>query len=845
MVGVVLVSHSKALALATCALAKQAASEARVVGVGGTGDDGKEFGTDATAIMEAITQVDSEDGVLVLMDMGSALLSAETALDFLGEEVASHVHLCSAPLVEGGIIAAVQSVIGADMETVKQEAFSALEPKSEQLGEVVESRVPPSGQAVSFPLDALSETFIIRNQHGLHARPAATLVQTASKFDAEIYLSVKNSVKQPASARSLNSIVTLNLRRGDAVIVHTWGREAREFLDEMSILVLREFNEREVSAEELEVLRNADSADKSVVNKENQTSPRLVSISRGLAMGNVWKIDSTVEPIFHDEAVTSAEEESAQLNDLLDRAQKTLMTEMNSRGEGEAKSVLQMHQVMMQDPDLLRRSKEGISKGSSAERAWWTACMNVADEYGAIEDNELLRARADDVVDIGIRLLHESDSVTVSTIADPPEDAILFIDEISPGIITKFDSRQVKGIVTRTGGSTSHAAIIARSEGIPMVSGCEDMDAIPSQAIVFLDANLPEIVLNPDAEMAAACRKKMKDLVILKEEFTAQAQEMAHTRDGIRIECTANIGSRRDMDASTINCTDGIGLFRSEFLFLDRLSPPGEEEQYEAYSHVVRAMKGRDVIIRILDIGGDKSIPYLPLTREANPFLGLRGIRFVFQHEQILHVQLRALFRAALHGSLKIMLPMVVDRQEVMLFKEKMEDVRQELEEEKTACARHIPLGVMIETPASVMLIQDFAVESDFFSIGTNDLVQYVLAAERGNAALADLYDVCHPAMLHTLKRVSEAALASDTALSVCGEAAADFEVIPILLGMGIRKFSASASRIPALKHLIRSLSIKECQVFVQDVLKIEGAASVRKAVRERFAEVQRLAAVI
>ena len=212
--------------------------------------------------------------------------------------------------------------------------------------------------------------------------------------------------------------------------------------------------------------------------------------------------------------------------------------------------------------------------------------------------------------------------------------------------------------------------------------------------------------------------KMMRDLVILKEELGAQAQEMARTRDGVGTECAANIGSRRDMDALAASGADGVGLFRSEFLFLDRLSPPGEEEQYEAYAHAVKEMQGRGVIIRILDIGGDKKIPYLPLNEEANPFLGLRGIRFVFKHEHLLHVQLRALLRAAVHGGMKIMLPMVVDRQEIALFKEKLEHVRQELEEEEIECARHVPLGVMIETPASVMLAQELAMESDFFSIG-------------------------------------------------------------------------------------------------------------------------------
>ncbi|OQX28665.1 MAG: phosphoenolpyruvate--protein phosphotransferase [Spirochaeta sp. LUC14_002_19_P3] len=827
MVGLVLVSHSRALAQAVQELAEQAAGEVKMAATGGIGEAGEEFGTDAVAIMEAIQQVDSKDGVLLLMDMGSALLSAETSLELLGEEIASRVRICSAPLVEGAVIAAVQASIGANLETVREEALKALIPKQEQ----IQDSVPPpkaAASAIRIPADALRRNFIIRNHHGLHARPAAALVRTVSQFGTEVF--IQSAAGTPVSALSLNSVAKLNLRKGDTATVYAWGNRAEEFMDEMAWLVQSEFGERELSREQFEAQKTENNAPEA---GNGESEPRLICVSRGTAIGSAWKMEPMSRPVFTDEKPDSPEVERLALKILLTDALDSLKREIENSRDREMQSVLQMHQVMIEDPDLLRRANMLIEQSHySAERAWWEACRENADEYRAIEDNELLQARADDLIDIGIRVLRNSAKVTLPALSEAPAEAILFIDEISPGILASLDKR-VKAVVTRTGGSISHAAIIARSAGLPMLSGFTDIENISPGVQVIVDARGGKLIINPSEAEAEAYKMRMREEVSLEKELKKQAAAEARTTDAVVVQCAANIGSGAEADTLAEYGAEGVGVFRSEFLFLHRQAPPSEEEQYEAYSRALRGTR-HTVTIRLLDIGGDKSIPYLPMPKEENPFLGVRGIRFILKHPQLLSTQLRALSRAAVHGRLQVMIPMVVDANEIRQIRDKLAQITRELKAEKIPCA-NFPLGIMIETPASIFCAGQLAREADFFSIGTNDLSQYILAAERNSTALSELYDICHPAVLRSLQAVTSTAIAAGTPISICGEAAVDPEAIPLLLAFGIRKLSASPERLPAMKHLIRTLSVKNCKQFLTSVWTMENAGEIRAAVRERF----------
>lgn len=834
MVGIVLISHSSALAQEACRLALQAAPGARVVGVGGVGDNSGEFGTDAVAIMEAIQQVYSDEGVLLLMDMGSALLSAETALEFLDEEHSARVALCSAPFVEGGVIAAVQAKTGANLATVRMEALGALTPKREQVGDIL-NPVDSFGEApiVEIPDSAEQRSFTITNPHGLHARPAAVLVQTIARFDVSVFVETDGS-PTPVEGSSINAVMKLNIRQGAKMHLHVWGAESGQFLREMEQLVLTEFGERSEAA-------STDSAsplytpEETILEEIPVFSSEPVPASPGIAIGVSWLCQLPDNPIFR---VTSGDRSDIDLLDqLLCSALTNLQKDIEAHQDDSTRDILEMHLVLMKDPQLVQRTKEAITKRNhSAEYAWWNTCLQVAEEYRGLEANELLNERGSDLIDIGLRVLRESSRVTLPEIGDtPPDEAVMFISDITPDLISRLDLNKIRGIVTGLGGSTSHAAIIARSKGLPMVCGYREVESPGSGIPVILNGNTGEVIVDPDVECIDLYRKRIAESATLKSASIALASEPAQTRDGSRIVCSANVGSGEECGSLLEQGADGIGLFRSEFLFLNRQQPPGEEEQYNAYRHAAEAMPNGSVVIRLLDIGGDKQISYIPLPKEENPFLGMRGVRVLLKYDSLLKTQLRAIARAAIHGRIEIMIPMVVDKLEVIQIRAALQGVMEELSTEGVEHAGFIPVGVMIETPSSVVLADELARVSEFFSVGTNDLVQYTLAAERNNIALANLYDPCHPSVLRGLRRLGEVAVRSGIPLSVCGEAASDPEMIPLLVGLGVDKLSTSVNRIPIVKSVVRSLAVEECRALVQEVWEFDSARDMRSKVTGRF----------
>ncbi len=842
MVGVVVVSHSKALADSVCALALEGAPGAPIVGVGGTGENYQDFGTDAFAIMQAIEEVYSEDGVLLLMDMGSALLSAQTAIGLLEDSVAACVQMCAAPLVEGAVVAAVQASIGSDIVGIKREVRNALSPKVSQIGDAsVEGEASKASvEHVHIPNGAVQCRCVITNEHGLHARPAAALVMALAKYEVEACVALERLPQHTVCLSSLNAVIKLNVRQGDAIVVHAWGRESKEFLEELGGLVAREFGE---GAHVHNAGQQTEGAAEPLISPLSPSVDKaLRSLSRGIAIGTVWKMESMRKPQFVHRHSDNSEQELQRLQALLKKAAQALDDDIARNEEEATKQILSMQRIMLLDPQLYKRAA-GIIKEEhyTAVYAWWFVCEECAREYRALENNEYLRARADDVIDVGMLLVQASDEVLVPVCDECPHDAILFIDEVSPQIVSSLIRSKLRGIVTKHGEETSHAAIIARSQNIPMVSGFEDMGSVGAGKPVILNACDAEVIVDPCEASVQSYEQRRAALALLLQEVQEQRMREACTLDEVPVECSANVGGMADITPLLESGAEGVGLLRSEFLFLGREAAPDEEEQYEVYAHAAKALKGKSLVIRLLDVGGDKRIPYIAMPKEQNPFLGMRGVRFVLAYKQLLVPQLRAILRAAVHGAVRILVPMVSDEGEILAVKECIAQVHRDLVQEHKAHVQNVPIGIMVETPASVLGIAGLGKCCDFLSIGTNDLIQYILAVERETRTLRNMYDVCHPAVLRAIKQVSDAARDVNIPISVCGEAASDLGVVPLFLGMGITKLSVAMHCVATLKHFVRGLRYKDCEAVLHNVWGLHSAEAVRACVHHAFPSIKRL----
>jgi multiphosphoryl transfer protein len=411
------------------------------------------------------------------------------------------------------------------------------------------------------------------------------------------------------------------------------------------------------------------------------------------------------------------------------------------------------------------------------------------------------------------------------------EPCILIADDLTPADTAHLDPAQVLGICTAMGGPTSHSAILARALGIPAVAGLggEIMKTAPG-TLIALDGTTGKVMVNPAADLAKELHRRAKAEKAAETEARAASAKPAVTRDQHRVEVVANIGSAKDAGAAVKNGAEGVGLFRTEFLFLDRQTAPDEEEQYQAYMAAAKVMDGRPMIIRTLDAGGDKQLPYLDQGVEANPFLGWRAVRLCLSQPELFKTQLRAIVRVAAVAPVKVMFPMVATLEEWRGAARLLAEAQTEVRAHGVALPARIETGIMVEIPSAALRAAHFAAEVDFFSIGTNDLTQYTLAAERGNPRVAALSDAFHPAVLDLIQRVAEAAHAKGKWVGVCGEMAGDALAVPLLVGLGIDELSMSAPAIPRVKQAIRTLDYKSLRAKVVKVLALETAEAVRAA---------------
>ena len=483
--------------------------------------------------------------------------------------------------------------------------------------------------------------------------------------------------------------------------------------------------------------------------------------------------------------------------------------------------ILRGHIQMLQDPMIEEQiSALIISEKITAEMAVDQVLEQTAEMFSQIPD-ELLQQRATDFRDIKTRMLKILLGIEDVDISQVPAGTVIVARDLTPSMTAGINPENIEGILTEVGGRTSHSAILARAMEVPAVLSIENICSIAKNGDkVVLDGTSGEAILNPDDETVEKFKKMYSDYQNEKALLKEYAGKPSQTKDGVKVELVCNIGKPADANKAVECDGEGIGLFRTEFLFMDRDSMPTEEEQFEAYKEVAEKMKGKPVIIRTLDIGGDKDVPYLGLEHEDNPFLGFRAIRYCLQRKDIYDIQLKALLRASAFGKIKIMVPLVTGVDELRQVKAMIKDIMAELDKEGVAYNKNIEVGVMMETPAACMMADALAKEAAFFSIGTNDLTGYTMAVDRGNAKVAYLYSTYNPAVLRAIKRIIECGKKEGIMVGMCGEAAADSKLIPLLLAFGLDEFSVSATSVLKTRKAISDCTMDECKALADKVMK-------------------------
>lgn len=823
MIGLVIVSHSAELAEGVRQLAGQMTQgRVPIATAGGIDDPNNPIGTDAFKVKTAIETVYSPDGVVVLMDLGSALLSTEAALELLPVEWRSAIRLCPAPLVEGTIVAAVQIMSGSSLSTVMEEAQNAMMAKVMQLRGVTEISTPvfPETQLVSKEPVVLKVT----NRLGLHARPAALFVGTAGRYKAKILVRNVTRNSDWVNAKSINQVTTLGVLQGHEIALVAEGEDAGVALAALTALARDGFGE---SAQEEVAEQPVQPTVASI--KTGQLGG--IPVAPGVALGPAYVHHMQALTVTR-RAITDPEIEIQRLHNAIAAARKdieTLRTRARQQVGAYEAAIFEAHLLFLDDPALVDVAVARIrGERINAEVAWQTAVETQVANFQALDD-AYLQTRAMDVANVGEQVLRYLVGETRAPLPVMETPGILLAQDLMPSDTIQLDTSKVLGIVTVMGGATSHAAILARALNIPAVAGVgPELMRIRPGTLVAVDGDRGLVeVIQDEATQAHYTERRMQWLQKLAD-TKSKGQAPAITRDGKRVEVVANIRGVADARRALEYGAEGVGLLRTEFLYLDRKTAPSEEEQFVLYKAIADVFGQQPLVIRTLDIGGDKPLPYIDTPQEDNPFLGWRGIRMTLVRQDLLRTQLRAILRASPGRSIKIMAPMVATVEEARAFRTIVRNVQADLRSEGIPFDEKVEIGIMVEVPSAAVIADLLAKEVDFFSIGTNDLSQYTMAADRANAQVAYLADPFHPAVLRLIKQVIDAAHACGIWVGLCGELAGMPWGVPILLGLGLDEFSMNPPAIPGAKDIIRRLSLAEAQAIATHVLKLESAEAVK-----------------
>ena len=498
--------------------------------------------------------------------------------------------------------------------------------------------------------------------------------------------------------------------------------------------------------------------------------------------------------------------------------------------DGTEKEIMQAYLMILQDPSLIQETIKIIEQDKCNSAYAVENGLNQIIKTFEQMDDPYMAARSRDIEDMKKRILAKLLKIEEIDLSKLPENTILIAKELSTSDTAKMNLKNISGIITEIGGVNSHMAIIARTNEIPAIIGIKHIfENIKENDFIALNGATGEIFLNPTQEKIEELTKNQENIKQEKQELEKYKNEKAITKDGHQVELLANIGGPQDIQIVIDNTAEGVGLLRSEFLYMDAKDFPSEEEQFEAYKKIAESLENKRLVIRTLDIGGDKDLKYMKLPKEENPFLGYRAIRIYLDNVDLFKVQLRAILRASSYGNVAIMLPMISSIEELRKSKEIIEEVKQELKEKNIKFNENIEVGIMVEIPSSAVMADEFAKECDFFSIGTNDLIQYTIAVERGNEKLANLYSHFNPAVIRLIKSAIDGAHKNGILCGMCGEAAGDVKFIPLLVGLGLDEFSMNANKILKARKLITDLSFEECKELTNKVLELDSTEDVKR----------------
>ncbi len=671
-----------------------------------------------------------------------------------------------------------------------------------------------------------SAAIVIPNPTGLHARPAAVLASLAKRFKSRILLQRGDD---EANAKSVTSIMGIEIALGDKVVVIAEGPDAQEVIDTIAPELAAGLGDEGSRPAPAPATIEPDPA-QAPAPRPHSDDPNLllgVAASPGLGVGRIYQL-RRAEIAVPETGDEDPRKERRKLDDALDRAKnelEALQTELKAAADAKKAAIFAAHQELLEDPGLLDIAESALAKGKSAAYAWHRAYTIQAGRLARLK-NLVMAGRAVDLRDVGRRVLG---ILTGQPVEEPrvPLGSILIAEALAPSDTAKLNRKEVLGFATVGGGATSHVAILARALDIPAVAGIDPRALeLPDGSDVILDGGKGHLRINPSPDEVSRITQAQARLATNKAADLAAAGEPATTTDGHRVEVVANIGGLADARKGMTMGAEGVGLLRSEFLYLERATAPTEDEQAAIYAEIAAALNGQPLIIRTLDVGGDKPLAYLPMPREENPMLGIRGVRIGLDRPEILRTQVRAILRAGKGHCLRMMFPMIATLDEIRSVKGLVEEERAKLPDTDP-----VQLGIMVEVPAAAVLARQFAREVDFFSIGTNDLTQYTLAMDRGHPKLGSKADALNPAILQLIAQTVAGAAAEGKWVGICGGMASDPQAVPILVGLGVKELSCSVPAIPIVKAAVRGRSFADCQALAQQALAQGTAAEVRALV--------------